>query len=115
VDEHTERFYASYYDVDRFMSEKTRLEEYYGSSLDRDSGQHPGRRGRLLGADGEVHLNYTNAGFYELHHGSRAYWDAQSPNPVDWLVPEDRPCSGRPSGPVRRGELERTGQRGLPR
>jgi signal transduction histidine kinase/ActR/RegA family two-component response regulator len=39
---------------------------------------------------GTIRLEYTNPGFYVLHHGSKEYWDKQSSNPVDWLVPEDR-------------------------
>jgi signal transduction histidine kinase/PAS domain-containing protein len=105
VAENTERFYASYYDVDRFMSEKTRLEEY-NETLTEILGNIPGGAAVFSEAGGEVHLNYTNAGFYELHHGSRAYWDAQSKNPVDWLVPEDRARFWEAFGPVRRGELD---------
>jgi signal transduction histidine kinase len=105
VAENTERFYASYYDVDRFMSEKTRLEEY-NETLTEILGNIPGGAAVFSEAGGEVHLNYTNAGFYELHHGSRAYWDAQSRNPVDWLVPEDRARFWEAFGPVRRGELD---------
>ena len=35
-------------------------------------------------------LEYTNAGFYTLHHGSREYWSRQSADPVNWLTKEDR-------------------------
>jgi signal transduction histidine kinase len=37
-----------------------------------------------------VRLEYTNAGFYTLHHGSREYWSRQSADPVNWLAKEDR-------------------------
>jgi PAS domain-containing protein len=39
---------------------------------------------------GHIHLEYTNPGFYVLHHGSREYWSHQSDDPVDWLTEEDR-------------------------
>ena len=39
---------------------------------------------------GTIRLEYTNPGFYVLHHGSKEYWDKQSTNPVEWLIPEDR-------------------------
>ena len=39
---------------------------------------------------GSIRIEYANNGFYELHHGSRAYWRGKSANPVDWLLPEDR-------------------------
>jgi signal transduction histidine kinase len=40
--------------------------------------------------NGHIHLEYTNPGFYVLHHGSREYWSHQSDDPVDWLTEEDR-------------------------
>ena len=39
---------------------------------------------------GRIHLEYTNPGFYTLHHGSKEYWSRQSDNPVDWLSAGDR-------------------------
>ena len=41
-------------------------------------------------SNGVVHLEYTNPGFYTLHHGSEEYWADQSDNPVDWLPEMDR-------------------------
>ena len=39
---------------------------------------------------GRIHLEYTNPGFYVLHHGSKEYWSRQSDNPVDWLITADQ-------------------------
>ncbi|HUM83432.1 MAG TPA: response regulator [Lachnospiraceae bacterium] len=39
---------------------------------------------------GMIQMNYTNNSFYELHHGSKAYWDSISQNPLDWLSESDR-------------------------
>jgi signal transduction histidine kinase/PAS domain-containing protein len=89
LDEHTERFYASYYNVDPYVLERDKLKAY-GSSLDAILGNIPGGVAVFSEHDGQVRLTFTNAGFFALHHGSREYWSAQSPNPVDWLVPEDR-------------------------
>jgi len=89
LNEKTERFYASYYDVDQYVSERNRLAAY-GDSLDAILGSIPGGVAVFAAYGDEIRLVYTNAGFYELHHGSREYWQAQSRNPVDWLLPEDR-------------------------
>jgi signal transduction histidine kinase/CheY-like chemotaxis protein/PAS domain-containing protein len=89
LDEKTERFYASYYDVDQFVSTQNRLEEY-GNQLDAILGNIPGGVAVFFERDGEIRLTYTNAGFYVLHHGSRAYWEGQSADPANWLTPEDR-------------------------
>jgi signal transduction histidine kinase/CheY-like chemotaxis protein/PAS domain-containing protein len=84
-----ERFYASYYDVDQYISERDRLIAY-GSNLDTILGNIPGGVALFSARGEEVRLEYTNPGFYELHHGSRDYWSNQSANPVEWLIPEDR-------------------------
>lgn len=39
---------------------------------------------------GHIRIEYANSGFYELHHGSREYWLHQDPDPLHWLIPEDR-------------------------
>jgi signal transduction histidine kinase/PAS domain-containing protein/ActR/RegA family two-component response regulator len=89
LDENTERFFASYYNVDKYVSEASRLEAY-SSNLDDILGNIPGGVSVFSQDGGEVRLEYANAGFYRLHHGSREYWGSKSPNPVDWLLPEDR-------------------------
>jgi signal transduction histidine kinase len=89
LNEKTERFYASYYNVDRLVSRQNELEAY-GNRLDLILGNIPGGVAIFSVTASEVRLEYTNAGFYELHHGSREYWSEQSQNPVDWLVPEDQ-------------------------
>jgi signal transduction histidine kinase/CheY-like chemotaxis protein/PAS domain-containing protein len=85
----TERFFAAYYNVDRFVSEKNELAAY-GNHLDEMLGNIPGGVAVFTERGGEFRLIYTNQGFYALHHGSREYWLEQCQDPVDWLVPEDR-------------------------
>ena len=85
----TERFFASYYDVDSYVSEQN-ASAAYRSDLDSMLGSIPGGVA-VFSAEGDtIRLEYTNAGFYKLHHGSREYWAGQSSNPVDWLTPDDR-------------------------
>ncbi len=102
----TERFYAAYYNVDSYVSEKNRLEAY-SSTLTEILGNIPGGASVFSESNGEVRLEYTNAGFYELHHGSREYWDGQSKNPVQWLLPEDRTLFWEAFEPVRSGSRDR--------
>ena len=78
----TERFYAVYYDVNTYMDMQQKLNSIL-SSL-------PGGVAVFSDHDGKIKLDYTNDSFYELHHGSRAFWKTESDNPVDWLLPEDR-------------------------
>ena len=89
LNETTERFFASYYNVDRFISEQKELLAY-GNQMDEILGSIPGGVAVFCEQGGEIRLVYTNAGFYTLHHGSREYWSKQSKNPVDWLTKEDR-------------------------
>ena len=53
---------------------------------------------------GVVQLEYANAGFYALHHGSRAYWLKQSADPVDWLFAEDQVLFNEEMKVVRNGQ-----------
>lgn len=87
--ENTERFYASFYDADYLVSEANRLEKY-SRNLDLILGNIPGGVAVFAENNSKIKLEYTNAGFYELHHGSAEYWRSKSTNPVDWLVAEDR-------------------------
>src|SRR5574344_215715 len=82
VDGRTERFYAVYYNVDTYMSERLRLSSILNNI--------PGGAAIFSDHDGKIRLDYTNDGFYGIHHGSREYWTGKSSNPVDWLVPSDR-------------------------
>lgn len=82
VDEKTERFYAVYYNVDTYMSERLRLSSILNNI--------PGGAAIFSDHNGKIKLDYTNDGFYNIHHGSREYWASISSNPVDWLVPSDR-------------------------
>lgn len=89
VNEGTERFYASYYNVDQYVSERNELTAY-GKRLDSILGNIPGGVVVFYEQNSEIRLVYSNTGFYMLHHGSRKYWSEQSLNPVEWLEPEDR-------------------------
>jgi signal transduction histidine kinase/PAS domain-containing protein/ActR/RegA family two-component response regulator len=59
------------------------------NTLDTILGSIPGGVAVFSDRGGKIRLDYTNNGFYELHHGSRAYWDSMSANPVDWLMASD--------------------------
>jgi len=89
VGENTERFYASYYNVDQYVSERDELAAF-GKRLDSILGNIPGGVAVFYEQRNEIRLVYTNAGFFALHHGSEEYWSGQSKNPADWLTPEDR-------------------------
>jgi len=39
---------------------------------------------------GEIRIEFANNGFYEIHHGSKEYWLGKNPNPVEWLLAEDK-------------------------
>ncbi len=119
LNQETERFFASYYNVDDYMVEKNRLEAY-SSNLDAILGNIPGGVAVFSEANREVRLEYTNAGFYELHHGSREYWKKVSDNPLFWLVEEDRALFWNAFDPVKEGKKEQnsaiyrvTGEDGL--
>jgi len=85
LDTGTVRFYAVYYDIDEYV----RLEKY-SNDIDEILSNIPGGVSLYSYRAGAIHLDFTNEGFYELHHGSREYWETQSDNPVDWLVESDR-------------------------
>ncbi len=78
----TERFYAAYYDVDEYVQGKKKLTEILDNI--------PGGVAIFSSRNGNIRLEYTNPGFYQLHHGTKEYWSKQSIDPVDWLIPEDR-------------------------
>lgn len=89
LNEETERFYASYYNVDAFISERNQFAEdskYLNSIL----GQIPGGVAVFTEKNGIIELIYTNESFYILHHRSRTNHAGQSKNPLDWITPEDR-------------------------
>jgi signal transduction histidine kinase/CheY-like chemotaxis protein len=85
INKNTERFYAVYYDINKYV----RLEKY-SNDVDEILSNIPGGVSLYSYRNGAIHLDFTNEGFYKLHHGSREYWSKQSDNPVDWLVEEDR-------------------------
>lgn len=87
--EGTERFYASYYNVDPFVSERDALKAYQ-DQMEKILRNIPGGICVFAEKDHAIQLIYTNAGFYELHHGSREYWHTQSADPAEWLTEEDR-------------------------
>jgi signal transduction histidine kinase/CheY-like chemotaxis protein/PAS domain-containing protein len=103
VGERTERFFASYYNVDRYVSEAERLETY-GNSLDAILGNIPGGAAVFSSENGEIRLEYTNDGFFDVHHGSRKYWLSQSKNPVEWLTKEDQHIFWEAFEPVSSGK-----------
>jgi len=72
--------------------------------LDQILGSIPGGVSLFSFQNGKIALEYTNHGFYELHHGSREYWQHISENPLDWLGPQDRQAFLREFGTVMRGE-----------
>lgn len=116
----TERFYASYYNVSQYISRQNELEDY-GSHLNTILGNIPGGVVVFFEREGEIRLEYANAGFYALHHGSAEYWAGQSANPVDWLVPEDQELFWEEFRKVKSGEKTEgsvvyrvTGEDGLP-
>jgi signal transduction histidine kinase/PAS domain-containing protein len=89
LNDKTERFFASYYDVDKYITEKNKLEAY-NNDLDAILGNIPGGVAVFSESCGEIRLKYANMGFYELHHGSREYWLKRSENPVEWLSGQER-------------------------
>lgn len=89
LNDKTERFFASYYNVDKYINENSKLEAY-SSDLDEILGNIPGGVAVFSESCGEIRLKYANMGFYELHHGSREYWLKRSEDPVEWLFAEDQ-------------------------
>jgi signal transduction histidine kinase/CheY-like chemotaxis protein len=75
-------------------------------NLDAILGSIPGGVAIFSDRDGAIRLEYTNSGFYVLHHGSREYWNRRSKNPVDWLTPEDRHIFEDDFAEVRAGRKE---------
>ncbi len=94
--------------MDRFISETERLERY-GTGRDEILGNIPGGVAVFSARGGQIRLEYTNASFYALHHGSREYWNRQSKNPVDWLAAEDRHLFWDAFREVASGEKEQGG------
>lgn len=103
INETTERFYASYFDVHQIVSEKNEADKS-SQKLNSIMDQIPGGIAVFTEQNRIVHLIYTNPGFYQLHHGSREYWDGQSKNPLDWITPEDRDQFWDEFNRVRNGE-----------
>jgi signal transduction histidine kinase/CheY-like chemotaxis protein len=67
-------------------------------------GNIPGGVAIFSDRDGSIRLDYTNDGFYAVHHGSRAFWDGHSADPVDWLRESDRAAFEDEFRAVRSGE-----------
>ena len=89
LDAETERFFASYYNIDDYISRQLMLETS-SNHLNEILESVPGGIAIFSYRGGEIRLEYANNGFYELHHGSREFWQSKSQNPVDWLLPEDK-------------------------
>jgi signal transduction histidine kinase/PAS domain-containing protein/ActR/RegA family two-component response regulator len=89
LSEKTERFFASYYNVDKYVTRQNDLESDR-DELNKILGNVPGGIAVFSYKDGEIRIEYANKGFYDMHHGSREFWQSKSLNPVDRLVPEDQ-------------------------
>src|SRR5574344_395947 len=89
IDKKTERFYASYYNVDEYVRTQSQLEAYK-KDLDGILGNIPTGVAVFSERNRKIHLDYTNAAYYTTHHGSLEYWVNQSDNPVNWLPKEER-------------------------
>ena len=76
------------------------------NNLDALLGKIPGGVAVFSDRNGALRLEYTNDGFYSLHHGSREYWSSQSSNPADWLTPDDRHIFDDEFRAVKSGEKE---------
>lgn len=85
----TERFFASYYNVDAYISRQVMLETSR-AELDSILGSIPGGVALFSYGSDEIRIEYANNGFYEIHHGSKEYWLSRNPDPVEWLLPEDK-------------------------
>lgn len=73
-------------------------------NLDAILGSIPGGVAVFCARGGTIHLDYTNNGFYELHHGSREYWNAVSVNPLNWLPEAQQKTFSEEFSRVERGE-----------
>jgi len=103
--ENTERFYASYYDIDTLLSTQKQLESDK-KVMEAMLGNIPGGVAVFSEKNGKIHMVYTNDGFYSLHHGSRAFWAARGDDPVDWLEANDRHVFLDEFQKVKNGEKE---------
>ncbi len=54
--------------------------------------------------DDVIQLEYTNSGFFDIHHGSREYWMSRGEDPRNWLVESDRDKFNNEFYKVRSGE-----------
>ena len=54
--------------------------------------------------DDVIQLEYTNAGFYDAHHGSREYWMSKGSDPRKWLIDTDRQSFSEEFNMVRCGD-----------
>lgn len=68
----------------------------------------PGGAAVFAEKGGAIRIVYANDGFYELHHGSRAFFARQSADPVEWLTPVDRHLFSEEFEKVRKGSQEQS-------
>ena len=85
----TERFYAVYYNVNNYLDEQQQLKTAK-RDIEKIISNIPGGISVFSDRGGHIHLDYTNDGFFELHHGSREYWASRNGDPSLWLIEEDR-------------------------
>lgn len=103
LNETTERFYAAYYNVDDLIRKQSAL-ELYSQQRDAILDKIPGGVAIFCYEKNAIRLVYTNPGFYEVHHGSKAFWAGKDLNPVTWLTLEDRSLFLQEFDRVLRGE-----------
>ena len=108
LDDTTERFYASYYNVNDYISRQTALETL-SSAQKEILGNIPGGIVVFSYHKGEIRIEYANNGFYDSHHGSRSYWMNKGTNPVTWLQPEDQKIFWEAFDKVRTGKQKQAG------
>ncbi|MCH4190684.1 MAG: ATP-binding protein [Butyrivibrio sp.] len=76
-------------------------------NIDGILGNIPGGVAVFSDRNGKIHLEYTNDGFYEIHFGSRCFWNSQSEDPVNWIQKEDRRFFEEAFQRVKSGEVEK--------
>ena len=108
LDEHRDLIIETQSDITALYEqqmEKVRLESYK-DNLDALLGNIPAGIAVFSERGSGVRLDYTNAGFYKLHHGSKEFWDSQGDNPVSWIREADRGIFESEFEKVKAGEKE---------
>ena len=95
-------------DITRQQKHQQRIE------LDRNNlntmlGSIPGGVAVFSDRGGSIHLDYTNDGFYKVHHGSKEYWSTRSEDPTEWLIEQDADIFWEEFDRVKSGEKTQGG------